>query len=231
MDYKGDLATPAIAEPEVDYLAGVANRYFASDLARSDVAWTFAGLRPLLADPKDRATSVTRDYVLDLDTQGRAAAVDLRRQADDLPQARRGRAWTSLHRNRQPGWPLDHRPPSSGRRPATRRLRRLSCRRSRRATRGCPPPLLQRYARAYGSRAERICAAPPPRWRTSAKRLPACTPGKSTTCGAEEWAVTADDILYRRSKLALHVPADGPARLEAWLASNTRRSEAAGAAM
>jgi glycerol-3-phosphate dehydrogenase len=34
----------------------------------------------------------------------------------------------------------------------------------------------------------------------------------------EEWSVTAEDILYRRSKLALHVPADSEARLDAWLA-------------
>ena len=33
----------------------------------------------------------------------------------------------------------------------------------------------------------------------------------------EEWAVTAEDILYRRSKLALHVPADGPEALDRWL--------------
>ena len=32
-----------------------------------------------------------------------------------------------------------------------------------------------------------------------------------------EWAVTAEDILYRRSKLALPVPADGEARLDDWL--------------
>ena len=55
---------------EVEYLLALANRYFSSDLARKDVVWTFAGLRPLLADPKDRATSVTRDYVLDLNTDG-----------------------------------------------------------------------------------------------------------------------------------------------------------------
>jgi glycerol-3-phosphate dehydrogenase len=34
----------------------------------------------------------------------------------------------------------------------------------------------------------------------------------------EEWAVTAEDILYRRSKLALHVPPDGASRLAEWLA-------------
>jgi glycerol-3-phosphate dehydrogenase len=33
----------------------------------------------------------------------------------------------------------------------------------------------------------------------------------------EEFAVSAEDILCRRSKLALHVPADGAARLEEWL--------------
>ena len=71
MDYTGDLVEPAIAETEIEYLLALANRYFASDLARKDVVWTFAGLRPLLADPKDRATSVTRDYVLDLDATGR----------------------------------------------------------------------------------------------------------------------------------------------------------------
>ena len=70
MDYAGELSTPEIAEPEVEYLLTLANRYFSRDLSREDVAWTFAGLRPLLADPKDRATSVTRDYVLDLDTDG-----------------------------------------------------------------------------------------------------------------------------------------------------------------
>ena len=70
MDYTGDLASPEIAEREIQYLLEMANRYFAADLARKDVAWTFAGLRPLLADPKDRATSVTRDYELDLDADG-----------------------------------------------------------------------------------------------------------------------------------------------------------------
>jgi len=33
----------------------------------------------------------------------------------------------------------------------------------------------------------------------------------------EEWAMTAEDVLYRRSKLALHLPADGAAQLDDWL--------------
>jgi glycerol-3-phosphate dehydrogenase len=37
----------------------------------------------------------------------------------------------------------------------------------------------------------------------------------------EEWAVTAEDILFRRSKLGLHLPVDAPARLERWLADHS----------
>jgi glycerol-3-phosphate dehydrogenase len=32
-----------------------------------------------------------------------------------------------------------------------------------------------------------------------------------------EWAMTAHDILWRRSKLGLHVPAGSEARLDDWL--------------
>jgi glycerol-3-phosphate dehydrogenase len=38
----------------------------------------------------------------------------------------------------------------------------------------------------------------------------------------EEWAADAEDILYRRTKLGLHVPRDGAARLDAWLAAHPR---------
>ena len=36
----------------------------------------------------------------------------------------------------------------------------------------------------------------------------------------EEFAVTAEDILFRRSKLGVHLPAGSTARLDAWLAEN-----------
>ena len=37
----------------------------------------------------------------------------------------------------------------------------------------------------------------------------------------EEWAVTAEDILFRRSKLGLHLPADASERLDRWLAEHS----------
>jgi glycerol-3-phosphate dehydrogenase len=216
MDYTGDLSTPAIAESEIEYLLALANRYFASDLARKDVVWTFAGLRPLLADPKDRATSVTRDYVLDLDDSGApllsiygGKLTTYRRLAEDvvdLLAPRLGctsRAWTA-------GQPLP-----GGDMPRAdfdAFLKDLAARHPR-----LPRTLLHRYARAYGTRAERILAGATSTADLGEEVLPGLHAREIDYLRREEWAQAAEDILYRRSKLALHVPADGAARLEHWL--------------
>jgi glycerol-3-phosphate dehydrogenase len=83
-----------------------------------------------------------------------------------------------------------------------------------------PEALLRRYARAYGTRIERLIGNA----RTPAELGPEVLPGlherEIEYLRREEWAVTADDILYRRSKLALHAPPDGASRLAAWLAGH-----------
>jgi glycerol-3-phosphate dehydrogenase len=87
--------------------------------------------------------------------------------------------------------------------------------------RGLPHSLLHRYARAYGTRAERILAGAASRADLGEEVLPGLHAREIDYLRREEWAVTAEDILYRRSKLALHVPADGAARLERWLQAHT----------
>jgi glycerol-3-phosphate dehydrogenase len=82
---------------------------------------------------------------------------------------------------------------------------------------GLPGALLHRYARAYGTRAERILAGAASAADLGAEVLPGLHTREIDYLRREEWAMTAEDILYRRSKLALHGPADGAARLDGWL--------------
>ena len=230
MDYTGDLATPAIAESEIQYLLDMANRYFASDLERKHVAWTFAGLRPLLADPKDRATSVTRDYVLDLDTSGApllsiygGKLTTYRKLAEDVLDVMaprlgcRAAHWTA-------GKPLP-----GGDMPRADFDAFLAGLTSRH--RWMPAPLLRRYARAYGTRAERILQGARSLADLGVEVLPGLHAREIDYLRREEWAVTAEDILYRRSKLALHGPADGAARLDAWLQRHPLPDEPEGGAL
>ena len=59
---------PEISEAEIDYLLALANSYLAHPLARSDVVWTYSGVRPLYDDGASDPSSITRDYVFKLDT-------------------------------------------------------------------------------------------------------------------------------------------------------------------
>ncbi|HSX55205.1 MAG TPA: glycerol-3-phosphate dehydrogenase, partial [Sphingomonas sp.] len=57
---------------ESDYLRAAANRYFKRQIAPADITATWSGIRALYDDGRDEARTITRDYVLELDTSGAA---------------------------------------------------------------------------------------------------------------------------------------------------------------
>jgi glycerol-3-phosphate dehydrogenase len=216
MDYSGDLATPAIADPEIDYLLALANQYFARELTRQDVAWTFAGLRPLLADPRDRATSVTRDYVLELDTDGApllsvygGKLTTYRKLAEDVVDALATRlGCTAAHWSAEAPLPGGDMPGADFEAFHAALAQRHPW---------MPPKLLHRWARAYGTRASQLLEGAHALADLGEEVLPALHAREIDYLRREEWATSAEDILYRRSKLALHLPAGSSTRLDDWL--------------
>ncbi|SEQ26457.1 glycerol-3-phosphate dehydrogenase [Thalassovita taeanensis] len=69
-DHTDPNTPPAITEAETDYLLNFANGYFKQRLSRDDIVWTYSGVRPLYDDGAGSAQSATRDYVLKLDDHG-----------------------------------------------------------------------------------------------------------------------------------------------------------------
>lgn len=61
-----------IDEGEIAYLCEAVNRHFKAQIAPADVTSTWSGVRPLYDDGASEAKAVTRDYVLELDTNGPA---------------------------------------------------------------------------------------------------------------------------------------------------------------
>ncbi len=59
-----------ITPAEIDYLCAAANRYFKRRIAPADITATWSGIRALYDDGRDEARTITRDYVLELDTSG-----------------------------------------------------------------------------------------------------------------------------------------------------------------
>ena len=66
-----DLAVKPIAtDAEQDYLVAFVNQYFKAPITRADIVWTYSGVRPLYDDGAKSATAATRDYVLTLNDDG-----------------------------------------------------------------------------------------------------------------------------------------------------------------
>ncbi len=224
VDVTGQRGPVAISPEEIDYLCAAVNRYLAEPVGPADVAWTYAGVRPLLADEHDDAAEVTRDYRLEMDTQGPALLsifggkiTTFRRLAEDAMDqlaphlGNTHRAWTAdAH---LPGGDII----------ATRRGTRAIdgfdayLREAQSAHAWLPPALVARYARAYGSRMDRMLAGARDIAGLGEEVLPGLYAAEIRYLVDQEWARNADDILWRRSKLGLHLPADAPTRLHAWL--------------
>jgi glycerol-3-phosphate dehydrogenase len=68
--YEGEAEDVAIDDKEIDYLIAVVNRYCRHVLKRSDILRSFSGVRPLYDDSAANPSAVTRDYVFDIDGAG-----------------------------------------------------------------------------------------------------------------------------------------------------------------
>jgi glycerol-3-phosphate dehydrogenase len=187
-----------------------------------DVVWDYAGVRPLYDDGASEAKAATRDYVFELDTPGGAPLLSIyggkittyRRLAEEalerlspyLRSAKAREGWTG--KSPLPGGDLD----VSALPALTAELQRNY-------------PFLSvehasRLAHAYGTRATKLLG--------SAKSLADLGPSFGATLTAAEvtylmsteWAVSADDIVWRRSKLGLRLSPDEIAALDRWIADH-----------
>ena len=70
MELKGDPQHISISDEEVDYICNAASEYFDVPIRSEQVVWSYSGVRPLYDDNADSASKVTRDYKLHLDSSG-----------------------------------------------------------------------------------------------------------------------------------------------------------------
>lgn len=61
---------PHCTDEERDYLCAFASRYFRQPVTKEDVVWSYSGVRPLRDDGSASASAATRDYSLRLDRDG-----------------------------------------------------------------------------------------------------------------------------------------------------------------
>ena len=180
----------------------------------ADVVWTYSGVRPLFDDGDDNPSAVTRDYHLEVDGARRAtapAALGVRRQDHDLPAAGRARA-ARISRPTIPhmGVRLDRR---RGRWPtASWPTRRPSRRRSTRFVDGAasvkpglPKELVRVLARRHGSGLDDLLEDVKTVADLGRHFGGHLYEVEVRYLMRDEWAVEAEDVLWRRTKEGLHM--------------------------
>lgn len=219
VEYDGNPERMTISGEETRYLCQMANRYFRKAIGPEDVVRSYSGVRPLLEDDAADAAAVTRDYWLELNCDGapivsvfggkittfrRLAeeAMDLLLPALGVSDAIR-RHWTA--HAALPGGDL----PDADFDAFLATLLRNNP--------WLPPALARRYAHAYGTYVTRLLG--------SAKNLAdlgeEIAPGLFTQelkyLAEHEWARDGEDILWRRTKLGLHLNSSECAAVERWM--------------
>jgi glycerol-3-phosphate dehydrogenase len=225
VEYTGDLDRVAISAVETLYLCEAANRCFERRIGREDVVWSYAGVRPLIADDgAGSASSASRDYRLETDSDGAPLLSvfggkvttfrKLAEQAVDWIVPALGR--------RVPGWTAHACLPGGdlfGKEPDARGVLEFPTwlRTRQQQYAWLAPALLARYARAYGTRLGTLLAHCRTRADLGAEVVPGLFEVELDYLRRQEWAQCADDVLWRRTKLGLHVAPGAAAQVDAWL--------------
>ena len=205
-----------ITPEEVDYICAAANAYFETPVAPRDVVWTYSGIRPLFDDHTENASEVTRDYVLHLDP---APAPMLSVYGGKITTYRRlaERAVDMLAgsvRAKGSRWTADAPLPGGDIPNADIGEFTAQC-----ATRysWLSERLLRHFIRHYGTDIHALLAS-----RSSIDDLgehfgAGLYAAETAYLVEHEWARTAEDILWRRTRKGLGVSDAGVKRLRAYL--------------
>ena len=214
-DYPGDPGQVAVCQTEEDYLRAAVSAYLRRPIEADDIVWRYAGVRPLRDDGASTAQEATRDYVLELGenppvlsvfggkitTHRRLAEAAMARLAPFFPGMRGN--WTASASLPGGDFPWDGFGALSE---ATRRRYPF-----------LPDGMLHRLVRGYGTLVPDVLGDAT-RLEDLGVRFGADLTEREVAWLREaEWARTAEDVLWRRSKLGLRFSVEQAAALARWL--------------
>ena len=200
-----------VTDGEVDYLLGAANRYLARPLGPADVVHRFAGVRPLVLEAGKDDRETTRDYRL-VDHPGIAAMTVVggkittyRVLAEAVLRhiAPRSKPWTASIP--LPGGAIDRVGSSNGQAAFQRWLENLQAREAH-----YDPAIIKRLAHTIGAPTEMLLAG------GLGRNLGGVFEAELDYFRSHEWAQTSADVLWRRTKLGLHLDAAAQAEVARW---------------
>ncbi|MGR9166637.1 glycerol-3-phosphate dehydrogenase [Rhizobium leguminosarum] len=221
VDHKDQPENVRISDDEIDYLCQAASSYFKAGVTREEVVWTYSGIRPLYDDGAANAQETTRDYVLEVDgaedeaplltifggkiTTYRCLAENaMQKLATRFPEWGVRAHWTGKHA--LPGGDFPAGSAEFLAQDLTRDYGFLDIRAAR------------RLVRHYGSEARAILAGSRTRADLGRSFGADLTEAEVRFLMTREYARTAEDVVFRRTKAGIRMGLNEITELDAWMA-------------
>ena len=203
-EYTGPLDEIKIDEDEIRYLISVHNQHFLHELKASDIVATYSGVRPLCDDESNDPSAITRDYTIDKQSLGNNAFISIyggkittyRKLANAVLEELRTfepklrKEWTKS--TPLPGCAFFGESREEIKTSLSARFQWLS------------KDLVNRYASSYGHLCERFLGNAESMVDLGKDFGHGLTEQEVRYLITHEWARTADDILFRRTKVGYH---------------------------
>lgn len=214
----GDPTGAVCSKEEEDYLCGVANQYMKRSITPADIIWRYAGVRALCQEAAGSPQAMSRDYAIEIeDDQGRAPLVSVfggklttYRKLAEAVMAR----LSGYFPGSGGSWTADHvLPGGAGVLSSETYARQLQQ----------DYPWLDasqalRYSASYGSLAHHFLAGAASFGDLGEHFGAGLTAEEVAYLMAQEWAMTPEDVLWRRTKMGLFLQPSQQQRLRAWMA-------------
>ena len=212
MEYTGDPGKVAISPEEIRYLLGGVNRYVAVPVTEESIVWSYAGVRSLYDDASDNLSAMTRDYVLELDTDGApiltvfGGKITTYRRLAEQAIEKLAQPMEIVHK------PWTHTQPLPG-------GEKLKAELERELAQTYPwleESLKARWLRQYGTEIYTLLGDASKISDLGQEIAPQVYERELNYVKEQEWAMTGDDFLWRRTKLGLHLDANATASVHTW---------------
>lgn len=218
-NFVGDVNSPAPDAEEISYLIGVVNVFLRKTLTSTDVVWAFAGVRSLQDDGSRKPEDVTRDYALELDEAFRetplltvyGGKITTSRRLAEAVMAKIGHFFDT-----RPAW-TEHASLPGGDFAVDEFTVQIT--RARNRWPFLSDATARRLVRAYGTRIDRILGTATDYEQLGPRFAGDLTGAEVRYLMAQEWALTPEDVLWRRTKLGLVVDKQDQAALGDFMAS------------
>lgn len=212
--FTGDPNKVEISPEEASYLCESASRYLRKSITTADIVWSYSGVRPLYDDHAADAKAVTRDYVLDLKQDATTPPLlsvfggkitTSRKLAEHAME----KLLPAMGHPTSPSWTGNAPLPGGDFNNFNDYLKDF-----RKQHPSLSAELSHRLVRAYGTRAERFAGLD-----MGEDFGGGISEAEVLYLVEHEWARTAEDILWRRSRMGLHVEKDTAQRLDQYLSA------------